>query len=60
MEDLKTFLIEKVLLFESDTLSADTEKALQNIRREKPDTPVIYIPQVQAVLLQDRKRHFRQ
>jgi len=43
MEDLKTFLIEKVLLFESDTLSADTDKALQNIRREKPDSPVIYI-----------------
>ena len=28
MEDLKSFLIEKVLLFESDTLPSDTEKVL--------------------------------
>ncbi len=43
MEDLKTFLIDKVLLFESDTLLPETEKRLQNIRREKPDKPVIYV-----------------
>ena len=28
MEDLKTFLIEKVLLYESDTLTGDTEKGI--------------------------------
>ena len=43
MEDLKTFLIEKVLLFESDTLSQETEKVLQQVRREKTDNPVIFI-----------------
>jgi NADH:ubiquinone oxidoreductase subunit F (NADH-binding)/Pyruvate/2-oxoacid:ferredoxin oxidoreductase delta subunit len=43
MEDLKTFLTEKVLLFESDALPASTEKVLQQIRREKPDRPVVFI-----------------
>ena len=43
MKDLKTFLIEKVLLFGSDTLLPETEKVLKQVRREKPDTPVIYI-----------------
>jgi NADH:ubiquinone oxidoreductase subunit F (NADH-binding)/Pyruvate/2-oxoacid:ferredoxin oxidoreductase delta subunit len=43
MEDLKTFLTEKVLLFESDALPAATEKVLQQIRREKPDRPVVFI-----------------
>ncbi|MBK7133760.1 MAG: 4Fe-4S binding protein [Bacteroidales bacterium] len=43
MEDLKSFLIEKVLLFESDTLSSDTEKVLGQVRREKPAQPVVYL-----------------
>jgi len=43
MEDLKTFLINKVLLFESDTLPRDTEKVLQQVRREKPVNPVIFV-----------------
>jgi NADH:ubiquinone oxidoreductase subunit F (NADH-binding)/Pyruvate/2-oxoacid:ferredoxin oxidoreductase delta subunit len=43
MEDLKTFLIEKVLLSESDTLSPVTEKRLQQLRQEKPDYPVILV-----------------
>jgi len=43
MEDLKKFLTEKVLLFESDTISPETEKVLQKVRREKPVSPVIYI-----------------
>jgi NADH:ubiquinone oxidoreductase subunit F (NADH-binding) len=43
MEDLKTFLIEKVLMFESDTLLQETEKILQHVRREKPDSPVIFV-----------------
>ena len=43
MEDLKTFLIDKVLLFESDTLPPETEKVLQQVRREKPDNPVIFV-----------------
>ena len=43
MGDLKTFLIEKVLLSESDTFSQETEKVLQKIRREKTDFPVIYV-----------------
>jgi NADH:ubiquinone oxidoreductase subunit F (NADH-binding) len=43
MEDLKTFLIEKVLLLGSDTLHPETEKVLRQVKREKPDNPVIYI-----------------
>ncbi len=43
MEDLKTFLIEKVLTYESDTLLPETEKVLQRVRREKTDKPVIYV-----------------
>ena len=37
------FLIEKVLLFESDTLQPETEKVLQQVRRDKPVNPVIYV-----------------
>lgn len=43
MEDLKTYLIERVLLLESDTISSETEKVLQKIRHEKPDHPIIYL-----------------
>ncbi len=43
MEDLKTFLVEKVLLFESDTLSPETEKVLQQVRRDRTDVPVIHV-----------------
>jgi NADH:ubiquinone oxidoreductase subunit F (NADH-binding)/Pyruvate/2-oxoacid:ferredoxin oxidoreductase delta subunit len=43
MEDLKTFLIDKILLFESDTLPPESEKILQQVRREKPVNPVIYV-----------------
>jgi NADH:ubiquinone oxidoreductase subunit F (NADH-binding) len=43
MEDLKTFLVEKVLLLGSDTLQPETEKILKQLRREKPDNPVIYV-----------------
>jgi NADH:ubiquinone oxidoreductase subunit F (NADH-binding)/(2Fe-2S) ferredoxin/ferredoxin len=43
MGDLKTYLIEKVLLSKSDTLSQETEKILEKIRREKTDKPVIFI-----------------
>lgn len=42
-EDIKTFLTDKVLAYESDTLPSDTEKILQQIRREKTDKPVIFI-----------------
>lgn len=43
MEDLKTFLIEKVLLSESDTLSPVTERRLLQLRLEHPDYPVIFV-----------------
>ncbi len=43
MEDLKTFLIDSVLLSESDTLSPAADKVLRQVRREKPDLPVIYV-----------------
>jgi NADH:ubiquinone oxidoreductase subunit F (NADH-binding)/Pyruvate/2-oxoacid:ferredoxin oxidoreductase delta subunit len=43
MDDIKTFLIDKVLTYESDTLAPGTEKILQQIRREKTDKPVIFV-----------------
>jgi len=43
MEDLKRFLTEKVLLFESDTLSSETEKVMQQLRREKTNNAVIFL-----------------
>jgi NADH:ubiquinone oxidoreductase subunit F (NADH-binding)/Pyruvate/2-oxoacid:ferredoxin oxidoreductase delta subunit len=43
MEDLKTFLIDKVLNYESDTLAPETEKVLLQVRREKTDKPVIFV-----------------
>ncbi|MGC1391329.1 MAG: NADH-ubiquinone oxidoreductase-F iron-sulfur binding region domain-containing protein [Bacteroidales bacterium] len=43
MEDLKTFLIEKVLTYESDTLLPETEKVLRQVRRDKTDKPVIFV-----------------
>jgi NADH:ubiquinone oxidoreductase subunit F (NADH-binding)/Pyruvate/2-oxoacid:ferredoxin oxidoreductase delta subunit len=43
MNDLKKILVDKVLLFESDTLTAETEKLLQQIRRERAENTVIYI-----------------
>jgi NADH:ubiquinone oxidoreductase subunit F (NADH-binding)/Pyruvate/2-oxoacid:ferredoxin oxidoreductase delta subunit len=43
MNDLKKTLVDKVLLFESDTLTVETEKLLQQIRRERAENTVIYI-----------------
>jgi NADH:ubiquinone oxidoreductase subunit F (NADH-binding)/Pyruvate/2-oxoacid:ferredoxin oxidoreductase delta subunit len=43
MEDLKRVLTEKVLLYESDTLTEETEKLLQKVRRDKTEKPVIYL-----------------
>ena len=43
MNDLKKILVDKVLLFESDTLTGETEKLLQQIRRERSENAVIYI-----------------
>lgn len=43
MEDIKAFLLDKVLLFESDTLPPETEKVLYQVRRERTDFPVVYI-----------------
>jgi NADH:ubiquinone oxidoreductase subunit F (NADH-binding) len=43
MEDLKNFLTDNVLLYESEVLSDDTEKVLAKLRRERTDIPVIYL-----------------
>ena len=43
MEDIRKFLVDKVLMFESDTLPPATEKVLQQLRREKTDVPVIFL-----------------
>lgn len=58
MEDFKTYLTEKVLLHESDTLSAETEKVLQQLRREKPVTPVIYISSGTSSLIAGSEKTF--
>ena len=60
MKDLKTFLIEKVLLFESDTLLPETEKVLQQMRREKPDNPVIYISSGTSSVIAGSEKHILQ
>ncbi len=43
MEDLKKYLVERVLMLESDVVSPETEKLLQEVRREKTTVPVIYV-----------------
>jgi len=43
MEDLKKFLVERVLMLESDIVPPETEKVLQEVRREKTTVPVIYV-----------------
>jgi len=43
LADLKGFLKEKVLLSELEVLPAETEKVLKRIRRERNDSPVLYI-----------------
>ncbi|MFN8241458.1 MAG: NADH-ubiquinone oxidoreductase-F iron-sulfur binding region domain-containing protein [Bacteroidales bacterium] len=43
MTDLKSLLIENVLLSETENVSRDAEKLLQGIRREKTDHPVVYV-----------------
>ena len=59
MEDLKKFLINEVLLFESDTLPADTEKRLQEIRRERTSKPVIFISSGTAGLIAGAGKTFQ-
>lgn len=41
--DIKAFLISKVLLTESDVLLPETENILKKIRRERNDSPVLFI-----------------
>ncbi|MFH0843521.1 MAG: NADH-ubiquinone oxidoreductase-F iron-sulfur binding region domain-containing protein [Bacteroidota bacterium] len=43
MEDLKKYLVESVLLLESDVVSSETERVLQEVRREKTTVPIIYV-----------------
>jgi NADH:ubiquinone oxidoreductase subunit F (NADH-binding)/Pyruvate/2-oxoacid:ferredoxin oxidoreductase delta subunit len=42
-DNIRKFLTEKVLLSESDNLSADAEDILRKIRRERTDVPVVSI-----------------
>ncbi len=51
MEDLKKFLINEVLLFESDTPASETEKRLQEIRREKTNKPIVFLSSGTASLI---------
>jgi NADH:ubiquinone oxidoreductase subunit F (NADH-binding)/Pyruvate/2-oxoacid:ferredoxin oxidoreductase delta subunit len=59
MEDLKKFLINEVLLYESDTLPAGTEKRLQEIRRERTNKPVIFISSGTAGLIAGAGKTFQ-
>jgi NADH:ubiquinone oxidoreductase subunit F (NADH-binding) len=58
MEDLKLFLIEKVLLFESDTLPSETEKVLAQVRRERPAQPVVYLSSGTSSLISGSARTY--
>ncbi|MCE5345840.1 MAG: 4Fe-4S binding protein [Bacteroidales bacterium] len=58
MEDLKTFLVDKVLLFESDTLPPETEKVLQRVRREKINNPVISISSGTSSIIEGSEKTF--
>lgn len=42
-DDIKKILVEQVLLSQSDKISAEVEKILQRIRREKTEVPVIHV-----------------
>jgi NADH:ubiquinone oxidoreductase subunit F (NADH-binding)/Pyruvate/2-oxoacid:ferredoxin oxidoreductase delta subunit len=59
MEDLKTFLTQKVLLFESDTLSPETEKVLQQVRRDKTDVPVIHVSSNTSSIIAGSEKTFQ-
>src|SRR4030042_6343892 len=58
MDDLKKLLTEKVLLFDSDSLPAETEKILQKVRKEKTDIPVIFISSGTAGIIAGSERTF--
>ena len=49
--DNREFLIREVLLHASDTLTAETEKRLADIRRDKPSVPVIYVASGSAAII---------
>ena len=49
--DLKSFLIEEVLRRGSDSLKPEAVKKLAEIRRDKPDVPVIYVSTGTAAII---------
>ena len=49
--DNREFLVKEVLLHASDTLPAETEKRLAEIRRDKPSVPVIYVASGSAAII---------
>ena len=49
--DIRGFLVREVLLHASDTLPAETEKRLTEIRRDKPSIPVIYVASGSAAII---------
>lgn len=58
IEDIKAFLVDKVLLTESDVLPADTENILKKIRRERNDNPVIYISSGTSSIISGAEKTF--
>lgn len=58
MEDLKTFLIEKVLLSESDTLSQEAEKVLEQVRRDRSAIPAIYVSSGTSSMISGSERTY--
>lgn len=59
MEDLSNLLKTRVLLYESDTLTAETENILRQVRREKPSRPVIYISSGTSSIIAGSEKTFR-
>ena len=58
-DDIRKFLSEKVLLSESDLLSEDAENLLRKIRRERTDSPVIYISSVTSSIIAGSEKTHR-
>jgi NADH:ubiquinone oxidoreductase subunit F (NADH-binding)/Pyruvate/2-oxoacid:ferredoxin oxidoreductase delta subunit len=58
IDDIKAFLVEKVLLTESDVIPAETENILKKIRRERNDNPVIYISSGTSSIISGSEKTF--
>ncbi len=57
-EDIQSFLTAKVLLYETEILPQETETVLRKLRRERNDSPVIYISSGTSSIIAGSERTF--